>query len=775
MLLGILRKFTVPLLALNLCFSLDAQSIIQGHISDYKTKEPIIGALLIADSSSSVSDNEGRYALTLNSGRYELLISYSTYKTIVKSIILQKDQIITLDFAMEESNILLDVAEISTSRFEKPITESPISIDVIKPINAERLNSVTADQVIDKVPGVQILDGQVNIRGGSGYSYGAGSRVMLIMDDLQILQPDAGFTNWGDLPLENVGQIEIVKGAASALYGSAAMNGIIHFRTIKPSLEPFTSIAFIPRFFLKPTNNNEWWGRDKGNSVIPSDIAFTFVHRKKYKIFDLSLGGLYRNEVSFNKNTGQENYRLSGNVVRHISDKLIIGLGFNFNKGRSSSFFYWDSIGSYQGSPNSFSSSKKLRFNIDPSLQYFTSQNYRHRILTRWLHVNNNNDNNQSNTSENIFTEYQIQKEYNKLGLGFTAGVLVNQFRIDAPLFSDTIFRNNNYAAYLQIEEKPIKNLIISLGVRYELFQTNGPSKIDTDYIKNPVTEDRPVYRLGINYRLLRGSFLRASIGQGFRFPTLAEKYIRTSAGGFNIIPNKNLNSEYGQSSEIGIKQGLKIGNYQGFIDLSTFYSKYQDMIEFTVVINNSGFFYQAQNVGDTKISGLELSNQGIFDFGNKKIVYNGGITFLNPRFQEWDITGKDVPVNLQDTASKAQRNAFSSTSYNNVLKYRSKQLAKIDVEFQYKKLFAGVNFNYTSNVEAIDWLFEVDIFIPGAKAFRQQHNFGYRIYDFRCGYSFTKLDLQFNIQNAFNEVYTTRPGLMEAPRSIGGRIVWKI
>ena len=65
---------------------------------------------------------------------------------------------------------------------------------------------------------------------------------MLIMDDLQILQPDAGFTNWSDL-VENIGQIEVVSWAASALYGSAAMNGVIHFRTIKPSIEPYTAVT----------------------------------------------------------------------------------------------------------------------------------------------------------------------------------------------------------------------------------------------------------------------------------------------------------------------------------------------------------------------------------------------------------------------------------------------------------------------------------------------------------------------------------------------------
>ena len=46
--------------------------------------------------------------------------------------------------------------------------------------------------------------------------------------------------------------------------------------------------------------------------------------------------------------------------------------------------------------------------------------------------------------------------------------------------------------------------------------------------------------------------FLRASYGQGYRFPSIAEKYISTFVGGLNIFPNNNIQPEYGWSAEIG-------------------------------------------------------------------------------------------------------------------------------------------------------------------------------------------------------------------------------
>jgi Outer membrane receptor for ferrienterochelin and colicins len=62
--------------------------------------------------------------------------------------------------------------------------------------------------------------------------------VLLLLDDIPVLQPDAGTPNWDDLPVENIAQIEVIKGAASALYGSSAMNGIVNVRTAYAGSEP---------------------------------------------------------------------------------------------------------------------------------------------------------------------------------------------------------------------------------------------------------------------------------------------------------------------------------------------------------------------------------------------------------------------------------------------------------------------------------------------------------------------------------------------------------
>ena len=108
-------------------------------------------------------------------------------------------------------------------------------MEVIKPSLIENKNTTNIQTAVDQIPGVNITDGQANIRGGSGWSYGAGTRVLVMVDDMPLISGDAGQAQWSLIATENINQVEIIKGAASALYGSSALNGIINIRTAFPS------------------------------------------------------------------------------------------------------------------------------------------------------------------------------------------------------------------------------------------------------------------------------------------------------------------------------------------------------------------------------------------------------------------------------------------------------------------------------------------------------------------------------------------------------------
>jgi len=93
---------------------------------------------------------------------------------------------------------------------------------------------------------------------------------------------------------------------------------------------------------------------------------------------------------------------------------------------------------------------------------------------------------------------------------------------------------------YLQIEKK-IKKLTASFGMRIERYEvdtayTRGYIKIGKKEIND--LRFQPVFRAGLNYQLFTYTFLRASYGQGYRFPSVAEKYISTGVSALKIYPN---------------------------------------------------------------------------------------------------------------------------------------------------------------------------------------------------------------------------------------------
>ena len=141
---------------------------------------------------------------------------------------------------------------------------------------------------MEQVPGVTITDGQANIRGGSGWSYGAGTRVQVMVDDMPLISGDAGQAQWSLISTENINQVEVIKGASSALYGSSALNGVINIRTAYPGSEPETKVNFHHGFYDDAKRKSlNWWGT-RNQRVYGAD----FLHKKeKMGNLDLVVGG----------------------------------------------------------------------------------------------------------------------------------------------------------------------------------------------------------------------------------------------------------------------------------------------------------------------------------------------------------------------------------------------------------------------------------------------------------------------------------------------------
>ncbi|MCX6234507.1 MAG: TonB-dependent receptor [Bacteroidetes bacterium] len=731
------------------------KAIITGRINDSRTNESLVGVNVVIDSTAGISTGIiGDYQVELDPGKHTLLFKYIGYKTQQKNLYLKSDERITLNIQLEQEIIELETAVVSAGKFEQKLSDITVSMEIIKPTYIEHTNATNMETVINQMPGVDVMDGQTSIRGGSGYSYGTGSRVLFLVDELPIMSPDAGDVKWNFLPVENIEQVEILKGASSSLYGSSALNGVINIRTAQPGIEPSTKIDISSGVYLKPRRDElAWWWKS-----LPMVFNASISHLRKIKNMDLAIGANAFSDAGYRLDEYFKRARL--NVNFRYNDKKIKGLSYGINANMmyqdNSDFFLWENAdsGALRQPANLVTPTKGVRLNLDPFIIYYGLQGDRHCLRTRYYRVTNLHPEatkDKNSQSDQFYGEYQYHKEFKNL-LNWTIGATGSYSATIAELYGDHY--SSNVALYTQFDWKLFGKLSVSGGLRWEAYKLDHTS-----------AQSNPVVRTGISYQVAKYTFIRASFGQGYRFPSIAEKYASTSLGAINIFPNPDLKSETGWSVEAGVKQGIKLNNWNGYIDIAGFWTQYEDMMEFTFgvykpdsmpypTLKDIGF--KSLNVGNARINGIDVLLTGQGSLLGIPVSFFLGYTYTNP-----------IDLN-------------ADTVENNILKYRFYHSAKGDVELDYRQFSFGLSLIYNSKIINIDKVFEEQILgqelLPGFKEYRQEHDQGFITFDLRWSFQATKSSkFAFIVKNLFNREYMGRPGDIQPPMNMALQYVLKI
>jgi len=228
---------------------LQAQTTVSGRIMDGEYNEPLIGAnvLIQGTTTGTSTDLDGNFTLTSSQPLpWDLEISYTGFE----------DQSITvtnptsnLNINMASSAILTDEIVISASRRREKIQEAPASISVINARKLESSPNENPARNLINVPGVTIQQqsaGRINIqlRGDGGLF---GSATFPILDYRSLSGPGLGTFDALNSPLNNldISRIEVVRGPGSALYGPGVTAGVVHFISKSAIDEPCTSVELI--------------------------------------------------------------------------------------------------------------------------------------------------------------------------------------------------------------------------------------------------------------------------------------------------------------------------------------------------------------------------------------------------------------------------------------------------------------------------------------------------------------------------------------------------
>jgi outer membrane receptor for ferrienterochelin and colicins len=723
-----LKTFTTSVLLLLLAAgAARAQApkgAVSGTVLDAATKEPLVGVNVLVKGTvlGAATDRSGHYSIhALRPGTYQLEFSSVGYERRSVEAEVVAGSVTTLDAELSSVSIQFDQIVVTATRRETAIEEVPVSVATVTADDIAYRNTVTLDDALRYVPGVNMMLDQVNIRGSSGYSRGVGTRVLLLLDGLPYLTGDTGEISWEVIPVQQIDKIEVVKGAGSALYGSSALGGVINVLTKEIPEEPSIRFRLYGAVYDQPGYDVwRWYDGTRGKAGAILDVSGKTGDLGYLVSVSRTIDDSYRSTDAYHR------WGLYTKLQYDFSPTQRLMLTGNVLNRLHENYFWWESLEKpLLVHPNQVNGHvRSNRGNI--SLDYRESVSDRLIYTVKGIYYGNAwkddsagvliNDSKSHLVHAEVQLTYQIAKG-NYLTTGMTAAV----DKVSSNLFRDQT--GSSVAVYAQDEFSLASIAKLTAGIRYDRGKVSG---ID------PAGRFSPT--LGATVTVSPGWTLRASVGTGFRYPSIAELHIASPANvtGIAVVPNLELKPERSVTAEVGIA-GLAGG--VGQFDLALFQTELRDLIEPTVFVAQEPYV-QFQNVTKARIQGAETGfRTGLPKLG---LALNLGYTYIWAR--EIDSLGGELP-----------------------LKFRPRHLLNAGLVWTEGEFRAGLDYRYNSRIERIDE--NLSRIIPDGDARVPVH-----VVDLRFSYGLSRLGMPLTIgldvNNLLNYYYVELTGNMSPIRS---------
>lgn len=266
---------------------------VAGRVVDVKTNEAIIGANVIIGGTTvgSQTDVEGNFLISnVKPGTYEIIVSSITYKTqSIRDVVVESGKKISLqvtlaeDVAQLEEVIVTATREVTTDvSLIKAIRENKLVVSGISSEQIARLPDRDAAQVMQRVPGVTIVDNRFVLIRGIPERY---NQVMINGIIGPSTEIDKRSFSFDLIPAGAVDQMLIYKSGAAELPGDFA-GGVIQMITKNPTYDDFISVGLNFGFRTNTTgtdrieskgSSSDIFGYDNGFRDLPSDFPTTAI------------------------------------------------------------------------------------------------------------------------------------------------------------------------------------------------------------------------------------------------------------------------------------------------------------------------------------------------------------------------------------------------------------------------------------------------------------------------------------------------------------------
>jgi outer membrane receptor protein involved in Fe transport len=232
----------LPSLALILFLSASAfaQTKIGGKVMDADSKEPLIGVSIGVKGAvtGTISDAKGNFSLSTNkAGALTIVVSMVGYE---RQEIPVKGNKTDFQIALKEQSFLAQDVVVSASRVEESVMQSPVSVERMDIRAIRETPAASFYDAMRNIKGVEVSSQSVSFSsiGMRGFNSNGNVRVVQMIDGMDNQAPGLNFSvgnivGISELDLQSV---DLLPGAASALYGPNAINGIILMDSKSPFL-----------------------------------------------------------------------------------------------------------------------------------------------------------------------------------------------------------------------------------------------------------------------------------------------------------------------------------------------------------------------------------------------------------------------------------------------------------------------------------------------------------------------------------------------------------
>ena len=705
---------------------------IRGRVMDAESGEALPGANLHVHGTllGASTDRYGVFVIKrLPPGSYSLRASFIGYKSGHATVLVKADSAAFVYFALAPSAIEMSQVVVTASRQPEEIQTAVVSVSALTNDDALRRNTLRLDAALESIPGVNLMGENVNVRNSTGYTRGLGSRVLVLLDGVPALTSDLGNMNWDILPVTDFESVEVVKGPASALYGSFALGGVINIITKQPLPQGRFTVRTSAGIYDKPYEP-AWRWTERTLNFNRTDVSYS---RQVGKVG-------FRFSVGRHESTGDRQNRhflrgnATGKLTLAVSDRTELSLFAAYARDRRGEFV-WSSAHNPYLVPDSV---EFLPYRT--SLDAYTLYGQYRRRLSEWLELKFRASYVRQLTGNHFKVEGDFQpaqgpgadlQVHARLdsSMSFTIGVEYHYDFAEQRHFGRHFA--NTISPYFQQIWQPAGSLRITAGLRYDhYYLLPGPEFqlqfVRSDSVFNPLPEGKQEQYLspqvGLSYQFSPTTVFHAALGRGIRIPALGERFLQFTTP-IPFLPNPQIATERSLSIEAGIRHQL---GHSASVEATVFSNLYRDLIEPVFVVETTRFYATLVNIPRARIRGVEAS--GRFRFWRDRLGLEMSATWTEPVITQLD-EASDVPVNFKE---------------GDLLSYRPRLIAYVSPSLHLGPFSLEADYSFASKLKRE----QVQLFKDDQRVPKKQ-------LDVRLLYRWQGLMAQFAVRNILHYNYT--------------------